>query len=216
MRITGSQLRKIIKEELLREAGFGDLRVAEDRLQSEVDVQTAKDLTHLWFDFMTTELSAGGPLSGVGATKYILDGIHRIPSAYPLLEKIDGYQFKQRVAEMKPQLMSNFEEDFGSSLREMGVNTTLVEKEIKPLYMDWVNIMTQYAVYMVTLPDHNGEFLIMGKWSGIENLGSWLGQEFRRLGIPATKLSVKQVQNSFMVGIEPLTGLVKQSLYSVT
>jgi hypothetical protein len=213
MRITENRLRQIIREEMLSEAGFGDVRVAEDQLQSQADKQAAKDLTSLWYDYMRSQLS----VSDIADTReFINDRMNKIPSAYALLGKVDAPKFKRDVAALKPTILANFDKLMGDSLEDLGIDPVLIEKEIRPLYAEWVNIMAQAALYMMTLHAHRGEFLFTGRWNGIQNLGSWLGQEFKRLGLsPDTNgLTAKNVQDTFMTSIEPLTGLVKNTLYN--
>jgi len=197
MRITVTQLRRIIKEELLRES------------RSE-DLQAAKDMSDIWADLMKEALSFSGPPP---LEDYMLERISRIPSPRELLNKIDGDQFKSSVDFMKPQLMPRMEELYFEKLRKGGVDSSLITKEIKPLYAEWINIMTQYAVYMITAKAQKGAFAVKGSWSGLENLGPRLVQVFNRSG---GRVNQEDVQMGFVAAVEPLTELLQKTLYSVS
>jgi hypothetical protein len=205
MRITSRQLRQIIREELIREAGFGDLKVAE----RQEDRKIAYDiLTRAWYDALDADLEPGPDGDGEGS-RIIANAQVRDTSS--LLLNVSPHP---DFSAMKPKLLANFDKAFSSFKGKISDN--LLNIEIRGEYAKWVDHATWLAS-LLFVDSFGARDPRTDEWRGIDTTVMWLGQEIKRRGINlnmSEDAAREGLANLFLRGTEELTGAVKRSLAS--
>lgn len=208
MKITSRQLRQIIREELIREAGFGDVRVAEDRLAAEQEMQTFKALKSLWHSTVDKEL-----VSSPRDTR--TPSVYSVPGGLEFIEQhVDYPKFLRELEMLRPKMMADFDNQFRGA-ENIGLDGPLLDVEIRGEYEAWINWICTRAKEMLSFPMHKGEVATMSTgWRGPERLMTWLSQvnDPRSRGRTQGHAEFVDIKPAFMRGMEPLTGLVFRAL----
>ena len=224
MRITSRQLRQIIREELIREAGMGDVRVADAEADKQQDLENRKQdfktFTGAWYDALDEDLKnaskfSASDLAGTGRSEggqiIINTLVYKGSPGESYVSNLAKAKRLPNLKAMKPKLLANFDKAF-SSLKGK-INDNLYNIELRGEYAKWVD----HALWLASLffaGDLGAMDPMTDDWHGLDDSVSWLGQEIRRLGIDVgSEAKAREgLADMFLRGTEELTGVVKSAI----
>jgi hypothetical protein len=206
MRITGSKLRRIIREELLREAGFGDLRVAEHELDLEKYRKAESTMENLWF------VAIDENYKDPATAEHLY-----IPEFAEYLRKyVDTRSFYDELDQAKSDMMKYLSGVLESIKLSWNLDPRQ-EAQIRKAFAAWVDHMVKLATYLNEMDSIKGEYVMYSDWRGPQGLDAMLDQAklkpSGRESYPGAMVDVplplsQVIEHVFKDSVETLTGIL--------